>query len=117
VAKNFRCPCSITILKKSKGDLFVSEITSLKFINPWSDGDYIVYGYAIPAPDGDFWPAYLIQRVSGLPDAPNRAIALHQVETQTFATTGLAKMVAVSHGVDRVRTMSDRNIEIPSVGF
>jgi len=95
----------------------VSEITSLKFINPWSDGDYRVYGYAIPAPDGDFWPAYLIQRISGLPDAPNRAIALHQVETQTFATTGLAKMVAVSHGVDRVRTMNDRNIEIPSVGF
>jgi hypothetical protein len=82
----------------------VSEFTPSKSVNPWTEGDYRVYGYAIRTPDGNYWPAYVIERVQGIPDAPKKVVELHQVELQTFATQGLAKMMAVSHGVQRVRT-------------
>lgn len=82
----------------------MSEFTPSKSVNPWIEGDYCVYGYAIRSPDGNYWPAYVIERVQGVSDAPKKAVALHQVEIQTFATQGLAKMMAVSHGVQRVRT-------------
>ena len=82
----------------------MSEFTPSKSVNPWTEGDYRVYGYAIRTPDGTYLPAYIIERIQGIPAAPKRAVALHQVEIQTFVTQGLAKMMAVSHGVQRVRT-------------
>jgi hypothetical protein len=82
----------------------MSEFIPSKSVNPWTEGDYRIYGYAVRTPDGDYWPAYVIERVRGIPDAPKKAVELHQVELQTFATQGLAKMMAVSHGVERVRT-------------
>lgn len=74
-----------------------------KSVNPWDEGDYRVYGCAVKAPDGSYWPAYWIERISGIPDAPKQAAALCEVRTQGFSTKGLAEMMAVSHGVHRVR--------------
>jgi hypothetical protein len=85
-------------------DLIMSGFTPSKSVNPWTEGDYRVYGYAIPAPDGTYWPAYIIERIQGISDAPKKAVELHQVDIRTFATQGLAKMMAVSHGLQRVRT-------------
>jgi len=82
----------------------MSEFTPSKSVNPWTEGDYRVYGYAIRTPDGDYWPAYEIERIHEISDAPKKAVSLHEVQIQTFATQGLAKMMAVSHGVQRVRT-------------
>jgi len=73
-------------------------------VNPWDEGDYRVRGRAVKAADGGFWPAYSIDRVRGIPDAPKQAAALHEVRSQSFSTKGLAEMMAVSHGVQRVRT-------------
>lgn len=74
-----------------------------KSVNPWDEGDYRVHGRAVKAPDGNFWPAYTIERISGIQDAPRQAVALHEVRAQSFSTKGLAEMMAVSHGVRRVR--------------
>lgn len=82
----------------------MSDFTPSKSINPWTEGDYRAYGYAIRTPDGNYWPAYVIERVQGIPDAPKKVVTLHQVKIQTFASQGLAKMMAVSLGVQRVRT-------------
>lgn len=82
----------------------MSEFTPSKSVNPWTEGDYRVYGYAIHTPDGNYLPAYEIERIQGISDAPKKVVSLHQVKIQTFATQGLAKMMAVSHGVQRVRT-------------
>jgi len=81
----------------------MSEFIPSKSVNPWTEGDYLIYGYAVRTPAGDYWPAYVIERVQGIADVPKKAVELHQVEFQTFATQGLAKMMAVSHGVERVR--------------
>jgi hypothetical protein len=82
----------------------MKKFTPSKSVNPWTEGDYRIYGYAIETPDGNYWPAYMIERIHGIPDVPKKAVALHRVELQIFATQGLAKMMAVSHGVQRVRT-------------
>lgn len=73
-------------------------------INPWDEGDYRVYGFAALALDGNYWPAYIIERIHGIPDAPQQAVALSQVELQSYATEELAKMMAVSLAVARVRS-------------
>ena len=72
-------------------------------INPWNEGDYRIYGYAIKAPDGGYWPTYSIERIQGVPDAPRQVVRLHEVRAQSFLTEALAEMMAVSHGVHRVR--------------
>jgi len=81
----------------------MSEFAPSHSVNPWDEGPYRIHGFAVPAPDGDYWPAYLIERVQGIADAPQVAVKLHEVEVQTFATEELAKMMAVSYGVNRVR--------------
>ena len=86
------------------GDSFMSEFAPSKSVNPFIEDNYRVYGYAIPTPHGIYWPAYIIERIQGVSDAPKKAVELHQVDTQTFATQGLAKMMAVSHGLRRIRT-------------
>lgn len=48
-------------------------------VNPWDEGDYRIYGSAVPAPDGNFWPAYRIERLRGIPNAPQLAVPLHEV--------------------------------------
>ncbi len=73
-------------------------------INPWDEGDYRIYGQSVEAPDGGFWPAYSIERIRGISNAPKPAAALHEVRAQSFTTKDLAEMMAVSHGVQRVRT-------------
>jgi hypothetical protein len=93
----------ITVVRQLIGDLIMSGFAPSKSVNPWAEGDYRVYGYAIPAPDGTYWPAYIIERIQGISDAPKKAVELLQVDIQTFATQGLAKMMAVSHGLQRVR--------------
>ena len=85
----------------------MSEFTPAKSVNPWIEGDYRVYAFAIPTPDGDYWPAYRIERIQGIPDAPKEAVALYQVEDQAFVSQRLAKMMGVSHGVQRVRKNED----------
>lgn len=72
-------------------------------VNPWDEGDYRIHGFAIPAPDGGFWPAYSIDRVHGMPDIPKEVVALHEVRARAFDSEELAKIMGVSHGVHRVR--------------
>ena len=81
----------------------MNEFTPSQSINPWDEGDYRVYGFAARAPDGNYWPAYLIERVRGIPNAPQQAAPLNQVEVQSYVTEELAKMMAVSLAVVRVR--------------
>ena len=83
----------------------MSELITSRSVNPRTEGEYRVYGFAILSPDGGYCPAYRIERVRGISDAPKEAVALHQVRGRAFATEGLAKMMAVSHGVERVRAM------------
>jgi hypothetical protein len=85
------------------GEFFMSAFTPMQSFNPWDEGDYRVYGYAAVTPDGNYWPAYQIDRVHGIPSPPQQAVPLHQVKEQSFATEDLAKMMAVSLGVARVR--------------
>ena len=85
----------------------MSEFTPAKSVNPWNEGDYRVYAFAIPSPEGGYWPAYRIERIQGILDAPKEAAALHPVEAQTYVSQRLAKMMGVSHGVQRVRTNDD----------
>ncbi|WP_208281171.1 hypothetical protein [Massilia oculi] len=77
----------------------------IKSVNPWDEGDYRIHGRVVEAPDGGFWPAYSIERIRGIPDAPKQAAAFHEVRAQSFTTRGLAEMMAISHGVQRVRTL------------
>jgi hypothetical protein len=78
---------------------------STRSVNPWDEGDYRIHGRVVEAPNGGFWPAYSIERIRGIPDAPKQAAALHEVRAQSFTTRGLAEMMAISHGVQRVRTL------------
>jgi hypothetical protein len=85
----------------------MSGFLPLKSVNPWTEGDYRVYGYAIRRPDGTYCSAYTIERFQGIPGAPKKA--LHQVDIRTFATQGLAKMMAISHGIQRVHAKNCLN--------
>lgn len=77
--------------------------TLLQSFNLWDEGDYRVYGLAALAPDGSYWPAYLIERIRGIPNAPQQAAALSQVEVESYMTEELAKKAAVSLAVARVQ--------------
>ncbi len=83
----------------------MDSFESTRSLNPWDEGDYRIYGRVVEAPDGAFWPAYSIERIRGIPDAPKQAAAFHEVRAQSFTTRGLAEMMAISHGVQRVRTL------------
>jgi hypothetical protein len=72
-------------------------------LNPWDEGDYRIYGLAVLTPCDGYLPAYLIERVRGIPNPPKRAAHLHEVDVRPCATAELAKLMAVSHGVQRVR--------------
>jgi len=76
-------------------------------LNPWEVGDYHVYGYAVPANGGGYHPAYVIDRFRGIPDAPRIAVKFHEVPSQVCETEALAKIMAVSHGDNRVRNGLD----------
>ena len=81
----------------------MSTFTTRDSVNPWDEGDYRVYGFAILASGGGFWPAYSIERIHGIPDAPKEVVALHEIQARSFDSEELAKIMGVSHGVYRVR--------------
>lgn len=72
-------------------------------VNPWDEGDYRIYGLAALGPNNGYLPAYLIERVRGIPDAPKRAAPLHEIDVHPYASAELAKLMGISHGVQRVR--------------
>lgn len=73
-------------------------------LDPWEVGDYRVYGYAVPAIGGGFHPAYVVDRFRGIPDAPQIAVKFRVIQDQVCETEGLAKVMAVSHGDQRVKS-------------
>jgi len=72
-------------------------------VNPWDEGGYRIHGFSVLAPDGGYWPAYSIECIHEVPDAPKEAVARHEVRTQVFNSAELATMMGVSHGVNWVR--------------
>lgn len=81
----------------------MNTFTPHEYVNPWDEGDYRVYGLAILAPNNLYWPAYVVERVNGIPDAPREAIGLHEVQIEPCGTPELASLMGVSFGVQRVR--------------
>lgn len=73
-------------------------------LDPWEVGDYRVYGYAVPALGRGFHPAYVVDRFRGIPDAPQIAVRFRVILNQVVETEGLAKVMAVSHGDQRVKS-------------
>jgi len=87
---------------------FVWEMTMSKFtpgesVNPWDEGDYRIYGLAVVVPGNGYRPAYLIERVRGIANPPKKAARLQEVDVHPCATAELARLMGVSHGVQRVR--------------
>jgi hypothetical protein len=86
---------------------FVEEAVSEsgeKSLNPWEEGDYRVYGQAVPAPAGGFFPAYVIDRVRGTTDTPKIVVPFYEVRSQLCETESLARIAAISHGLNRIRS-------------
>jgi hypothetical protein len=75
-----------------------------KPLNPWDEGDYQVYGQTVPAPGGGYFPAYVIDRVRGIPDAPKIVVKFYEVRSQVCETESLARVMAISHAVHRIRS-------------
>jgi hypothetical protein len=81
----------------------MSPFTPHESVNPWDEGHYRIHRFAAVAPDGGYWPAYSIERIHGIPDAPKEVVARYEVRAQVFSSDELAKMMGISHGVNRVR--------------
>lgn len=81
----------------------MSTFTPNESVNPWDEGDYRIYGLAVLVPGNGYRPAYLIERVRGIPNPPKTAAPLQEVYVQPCATAELAKLMGISHGVQRVR--------------
>lgn len=76
-------------------------------LNPWDEGDYKVYGYAVKLPGGVFGPAYVIDRVRSTSDVPKVVVPLHEIRSEACKSENEAKLRAIEHGVNRVRTDPD----------
>jgi len=76
-------------------------------LDHWENGDYRVYGYAVPAAGGGFHPAYVVDRARGIPDAPRIAVKFRVVTSQVCEFEGIAKVMALSHGDQRVNSGQD----------
>jgi len=85
----------------------MNTFTPDESVNSWDEGDYRIYGIAMRSPSGGFWPAYSIERIYGIANAPIEVVARHEIRNRVFDSEELAKAMGLSHGVHRVRDSGD----------
>lgn len=81
----------------------MSTLENFESPHRWVEGDYRIYGLSALTPTGEFWPAYSIERISGVPDAPKEVVRPYAVRTQAFVSEDFAKKTGLSIGLQRVR--------------
>lgn len=81
----------------------MSTVENSKSSHIWDEGEYRIYGLSAFTPTGEFWPAYSIERISGVPDVPKEVVRPYAVRTQAFISEEFAKKTGLSLGLQRVR--------------
>ncbi|ATG94654.1 hypothetical protein QRO11_15510 [Paracidovorax citrulli] len=84
----------------------MENVEHLPTLNPWQEGDFLVYGDAVQLPDGS-WAAYY--RIDRHPAGGHRietVVDRRPLKDQSYPTDDLARIAAVHYGQHVVREVT-----------
>jgi len=87
----------------------MSTLENIESTHRWDEGEYRIHGLSEFTHTGKFWPAYSIERISGMPSAPKEVVRPYAVRIQAFISEDFAKKTGLSLGLQRLRQCTQLN--------